>query len=247
MIGKRISSIREKVLVLHVKDGYEERARNIEKMLGDRKIPFKYVIDGDKEDITSEVLNCYFSGEMCAVNAATSCALKHLYAYEYIIRHHLPGALVLEDDMILYDRFISVFNECMEECKERNLSNILISFEDSSLHFVPRSQRIAGLHLYTGKRDRFTGCYYISYDCAVLIMKYVYKYKCDLPIDRFHTALITRANLPYYWCHPTIATQGSHTGLYPSSISEASSRKRSYRRLTWKLKLIYKKMLYWLR
>ena len=52
--------MQEKVLVLHVKKGYEERARHIEQMLHEKGIEFEYVTDGDKPDITAGgcKLNC---------------------------------------------------------------------------------------------------------------------------------------------------------------------------------------------
>ncbi|WP_153881082.1 hypothetical protein [Bacteroides uniformis] len=48
--------MQEKVLVLHVKKGYEERARHIEQMLHEKGIEFEYVTDGDKPDITADIL-----------------------------------------------------------------------------------------------------------------------------------------------------------------------------------------------
>lgn len=239
--------MQEKVLVLHVKVGYEERAKHIEHMLHDKQVSFEYITDGDQADITEEVLDRYFVGAMHNITAATSCALKHFYAYERILQNNWDGALILEDDMIFYNHFLKIFDQCMLECQDRKLSNILISFEDSSLHFVPRSKRRKNTHLYLAKRDRFAGCYYISKECAQLIMDHVATHKCDLPIDLLHKDLITKASLPYYWCHPTIATQGSHTGLYSSSISQKSAKKTNYRKYTWKAKLAYKKLLYWCR
>lgn len=248
MNDSTMNIINEKVLVLHVKKGYEDRAENIERMLKDKGISFEYILDGDIPDLTPEILNRYFKGERVSASAGTSCTMKHFYAYEYIIKHNLPGALILEDDMILYDNFIPIFNQCMEERQKRSMSNILISFEDSSFHFVPRSQRVKGLHLYKGPRDRFTGCYYISNECAKQIMDYVEKNKCDLVSDRLHNFLIAPPNsLQYYWCHPTIATQGTHNGLFPSSISQKSAQKQNYRKNIWKLKLFYKKLIYWFR
>ncbi|MBO5157467.1 MAG: glycosyltransferase family 25 protein [Prevotella sp.] len=240
-------SVQEKVLVLHVKTGYEDRAAHIENMLKEKGITFEYITDGDKTDLTPDILRQYFAGGMQAVTAPTSCAMKHFYAYEHIIQNNLTGALIMEDDMVLYDNFIPVFNKCMEERKHRGLSNILISFEDSNLRFVPRSQRIRGTHLYKGACDRFTGCYYISQECARQIMDYVSRNKSSLPIDGLHNTLMTNHGLQYYWCHPTIATQGTHTGLFQSSISKKSANRQNYRKHTWKLKLCYKKLLYWFR
>lgn len=235
------------VIVLHVKNGYDDRARHIEAMLGSRNIPFIYILDGDIPDLTNNKLVKYFTEGMRKPVASTSCTLKHIYAYEYIVSHGLDGALILEDDMILYKNFESIFQKCMQERKNRMLDSCLISFEDSNLQFVKGSARIKGQHLYVAERDRFAGCYYISAECACQILDYIRINKCDAPVDVFHSELISRINLPYYWSYPTIATQGSHCGLFASSISKKSARKRLYRKLTWVMKRIYKTILYRLR
>lgn len=236
------------VIVLHVKKGYEERGRHMESMLGARGIPFTYLLDGDIDDANfGEELDKYFTDEVKKRPPAASCALKHFYAYRYILGNKLPGALILEDDMLLYRRFEKIFGKCLRECEQRNITNCLISLEDSNLKFVRRSDRKKGRHLYPAKRDRFACAYYISAECARMILKYVEKHKCHLPIDIFHQELITSIGLPYYWCHPAIATQGSHCGLFPSSISERSAHRRLYRRVTWDIKRIYKHLVYFFR
>lgn len=233
-----------KILVLHVKKGYEERERFMRKVLGSAGLDFEFILDGDLDDLTPEVLDRYFTGEMKQVAPYTSCTMKHLLACEYVLNHRLPGALVLEDDMMLYKNFRKVFAECMEEMERDHIENPLINFEDSALRFVPGSQRRKGKHLYRATRDRFAGCYYLSYGAAEQIMNYVREHKCDQISDVFHKSLITRIGLPYYWCHPCIATQGTHNGLFPSSLNEQSARKQRYRANTWKLKLAYKKLIY---
>lgn len=232
------------LLVLHVRKGYEDREAHIRNQLNRRGLPFQFILDGDRDDLSPEVLDRYFTGQMHQPSAATSCAMKHLLACQYIIAHELEGAVVLEDDMILYKNFEKVFAECMEEIESRQLNNVLISFEDSSLNFVPGSQRRRGQHLYPARKDRFAGCIYYSRGAARMILDYVDAHRCDLPIDLLHRALIERIALPYYWCHPTIATQGTHTGLFASSISKKSARRQRYRMWTWHLKLFYKKLIY---
>jgi len=235
-------------MVLHVKQGYEERQRHMDRMMARKGLDFTYLLDGDIPDILPATLDKYFTGEiMHRKKAEASCALKHIYACEHIVQNRLPGALVLEDDMVLYDNFESIFNECMDEIEKRKLDAPLISFDDSILKFVPRSQRRKGLHLYPAPRDRYAGCLYYSYGAARLILEDIKKHKCDLPIDCYHTALIKRSGLAYYWCHPTIATQGTHCGLFASSISRISAKRKTYRSLTWKAKLHYKKFIYFLR
>lgn len=240
-------AITEKVLVLHVKQGYEERARHIEKMLAELHIPFEYILDGDINDITPEVLDKYFKDgkeNMHGNTAKTSCCYKHFLAYEYILKNNLKGVLILEDDCILDKKFPQVFNLCMKEFEKMPTKNILISFEDSRLRFIPRSQRIKGQYLYKGDKDRMTGAYYISRGAAEEIMNYVAKNKCERPIDLLHSLLIKEENFPYYWCQPTVASQGSFTGKFHSSIS---SKKEFCIWASWRFKLTYKRLLYFLR
>lgn len=238
--------IDEMILVLHVREGYEDRKEHIDKMMNHRGYTFEYILDGDICDLTDDILNKYFTGEMHQRSAATSCAMKHLLACKYIIEHNLHGALILEDDMVLYSNFELVFNESMKELRERNLHCALISFEDSCLIFVPRSERIRGQHLYAKHRDRFAGSLYYTREAAEFIISHATMEHCNLPIDLWHTALISKG-LGYYWCHPCIATQGTHTGLFASSINLKSAARQHYRQKTWRIKLFYKKMLYLLR
>ena len=76
------------------------------------------------------------------------------------------------------------------------------------------------------------------------VINYVSENKCSLPIDLMHSLLIKQNGFPYYWCQPTIATQGSFTGKFHSSLSV---REELGIKIFWKLKLAYKKFLYFLR
>lgn len=242
------SVFKEKVLVLHVKQGYEDRAEHIEKMMAELHIPFEYILDGDVSDFTPAILDKYFiindMVKMYNSLPQMSCAYKHFLGYERILENNWKGALILEDDIILRKDFITVFNNCMHEYEMMSVSDILISFEDSRLRFVPRSQRVRGKYLYKGSKDRMTGAYYISNGAARQIMDYVSEYKCDRPIDLLHSLLIKQEGFPYYWCQPTIATQGSFTGKFHSSLSV---KEKLGATVFWKFRLAYKKMLYFLR
>lgn len=232
------------VFVLHVKRGYEDREEHIRRMMEKMGIEFEFLLGGDVDDLTPEVLDRYFAGEMREAKPATSCAMKHLLACEQIVERGLEGALVIEDDMVLYENFCRVFDECVQEMRREGIREALISFEDSALRFVPRSRRRRGKHLYIAERDRFTGCLYVTHSTAQRILDYVAEHGCDAPIDLFHKLLIARIGLRYYWCHPCIATQGTHNGMFPSSINAKSARKQRYRAWTWQFKLAYKKLIY---
>lgn len=235
------------VFVLHVRVGYADRELCIYEMMRRRNISFTFVLDGDVSDLTDSVLDKYFVGCMHQRNATTSCAMKHIIACENIVDRNLDGALVLEDNVMLYDNFENVYEACMSELKSRNLERAIISFEDSALKFVPRSERKSGQYLYKKNSDRFAGALYYSYDAAKMIVDYVASYHCNLPIALLHTELTRMSMLNYYWCHPCIATQGFHACAFDTCTNMRSVKKFFCRGMTWKLKLYCKKFLCWLR
>ena len=235
----------KKVFVLHVKRGYEQRAAHIEQMLGEMRIPFDYILDGDIPDLTDEVLHRFFVGQMQARTAQASCTYKHILACQAILAQNLEGALVLEDDICLNRRhFIEIFNLSVEELKAETNEPAMISYEDTRLRFVPRSLRQKGKVIYLGDRDRMAGAYYLNRRAAELMLSYAQSHRLDLPCDLIYCRLLREGVLRYYWCHPTVASQGSHTGKFVSSLNFS---KGVFHPLAWQLKLAYRKLLYYLR
>lgn len=205
MKKKTIPSIKiEKVYVLHVKKGYEDRDLHIRKMLGNMNIPFQYILDGDMADLSTDVLSEYFRNDMLSITPATSCSMKHVLCYKHMIENQVQNALVLEDDIILSRDFVRKFNQSMDEIERINKGDkmpIMISYEDTRLRFIPRSQRIKGKCLYLGLCDRMTGAYYINLDAACTIMDYAKQYKMDLPIDLTHNQLLKEKKYTTIGCN----------------------------------------------
>lgn len=235
------------VIVIHVKNGYEDRERHIRKVLQPLGVEPVWILDGDRDDMDSATVDRWFSGSMNKIDGESSCALKHFLAYRYIVDNNLPGALIVEDDMVPSRRFAAGVKACVKEMYARHMEPGLLSMEDSSLQFVKGHERRRGQMVYEAARDRFTGCYYVPAQCAKLMLDYVAEHKCDMPIDRWHTSLITRAGLKYYWSHPTFASQGSHRGMFCSAVSSRRAGRRTYKRMMWGLKKAYKQLLYTLR
>lgn len=231
-----------KVFVLHIKHGYEYRAEHIQNMMSALRIPFEFILDGDIADLNEKILDAYFKTPMMHnFCARASCSYKHLLAYNQILKSGLDGALILEDDIILHHDFPEIFNKCMRELHLLKNDTAIISFEDSRLRFVPRSERVRGKYLYEGKKDRMAGAYYITKAAAKVIVDYVKSNKFDRPIDLLHAHLLDQNKITYYWCQPTVATQGSFSGKFGSSIS---TKKEYAASLVWLFKLNYKKLLY---
>lgn len=237
------------ILVIHVK-GQSDRKNFIEKQLAKTGMPCHFIEDGNISDLTPEILDRYFidNGKEDTIKRkcpAASCAYKHILALKYIIDNDMPGALIFEDDLKIKNCFVHIFNQSMEECRQKHSDEpFVINYEESSLLLVPKSQRKKGQILYKATRDRFAGCLYISRKAAEVMTEYIIKSKTEFTSDRFHNHLIEKGIISYYWCYPCIACQCSCDGSMPTMIP---TRPRPFKRLKWFYKKAYKHLLYSLR
>lgn len=230
------------IFVLHVRCGYEDRNIHIRSMMQRLRLPFEFMLDGDIPLLDDRKMRMFFPSEglFSVPSAAVSCSCKHLLAYRQILERGLDGAVILEDDIILSKNFETVLGKSLEELPSGEAA--IISFEDSRLRFVPGSMRCKGVVLYPGPHDRLAGAYYITSAAAKAILDYVYEHKLDEPIDIFHTTMLKKGLLKYYWTYPCVASQGSFSGLFASSLSPDRGKAA-----IWKLKRLYRRLLYRLR
>lgn len=232
----------DRVYVVHVKSGYEERGEHITRELSGRGIPFQFMLDGDIPDIRPSHLDTYFGGPMHAVFPAASCALKHFLIYEEIVARDIPLTLVLEDDAVLAPGFAAVFNESVAELRKLQGGSeraIIVSYENSTLRYVPQSRISERTRLYAADRGRCAGAYVLTREAAATILREAKTHKCSLPVDLYHNELIRQGLLQIFWCHPPIVEQGSHSGLFASAIDGKKSG--VLRKVSWGLQKFYKR------
>lgn len=234
-----------KVYIIHVK-GNNERKKYIEKQLKKIDFEYEYILEGNVEDLNKELLNKYFVGEMNKIQPKTSCAIKHLKAYQRIIADNISYGLVLEDDIKLFDNFNNLFKSSINEAKNKRLSNILISYEDSNLRYVKRSEKEKNKLLYSKEKGRLAGAYAIDKLAATNMINYIKKNKYDKPIDWFHIDCSKENIINIYWIDPPIARQGSLSGNFSSMLTEKRTNNLR-RKIDFNLQRIYKKILYFLR
>lgn len=235
------------VLVIHAKH-LTDRKVHMEKQLQSWPGHIEYILDYDKTELTDEVVKAYIQPgcELDNKSGATSCAIKHLLACQYIVDHQLEGALVLEDDIVLHPHFREDFEQTMVEYESNYAGDpVLISYEDSSLQFIPRSKRVKGQWLYEAPkgRVRFNGALYINQHAAQAICADVKQNKCDIAVDHYYMHLYGKGCLKFLWSEPCLATQGSFNGDFVTSMGQ----RRNFEGLRWRLKYVYKRLIYWFR
>jgi len=235
-----------KTFVIHP-DRLKERGEHIDRMMKRLGMDYEFVNEGHDEQHIQALLDQYMKNgreELHRRIPRALCTVSHFLAYEQIVAQELEGALVLEDDIDLSKDFVSRFEQSISEYREQYADrSIFISYEDSALRFVPRSQRERGRMLYPAKKGRMAGCYFINFKAAKAIVEQLKVERCDLAIDWYHNDLIDKGLLECLWCQPTIATQGTFSGAFHSSLVSDGR----FVRLRWLFKKNYKKLLYWLR
>jgi GR25 family glycosyltransferase involved in LPS biosynthesis len=230
-----------KTYIIHVSTAYE-REEHIKKQIAKQNLEGTFINFGDIKDLSNDIFEQYFEGGMKQAKPATSCAYKHLLAYEAMIQQQDALALILEDDIILHHNFASQIAQIAGEIKASQLQNILVSLEDSELRFVKGSQLRPNQYLYPNTTGRTAGAYLLDLKGAESIVHEARTQKCSLPIDWFHNLCVERNKLAIYWAHPTIATQGSLLGSIKSMIDNKPAH--LLRILSFRLQRWYKKILY---
>ena len=230
--------------VIHVTDAFE-REKHIKQQLLKVKLDAEFVLEGDKTDLTTQVLSTYFTGNRKNVTNSTSCVYKHILSYKRIVDNKIELALILEDDIIFYADFQNNLASIIDELKKEGLSNFIISLEDSLLQYINRSERLKNKMIYPKNYGRMAGAYLIDYEGAKGILEEIVDTKCHLPMDLYHNERVKAGALNIYWSQPTIAVQGSLKGSMATLIDNKTSG--FFRVISFAMQRVYKKMLYYLR
>ena len=236
----------EPVLVAHVKQGHESRRRSIERQLHELMMPFEFMLDGDIPDLTPAVMARWFAPTLEPA-AMQSCTCKHLLMYQRIVSEGWPGALILEDDIVLADSFVQVFHATLDELRSTDGSAIetaWVSYENSTLRMPRGSQLQKGVHLYPAHRTRCTGAYYVGRRVAQALLHLAETVKVNAGIDIWVDSMAQLApeEIRILWCHPTVAEQGSMNGLFDSM--DPRRRASLWRRVKWNANKFYKTVRY---
>lgn len=229
--------------VLHVKKGYEDREQSILQQFSELGIPFEWVLDHDVDDITPMILEKYkYHGTLKDVEI--SCSLKHICAWERIARGDSEGGFVFEDDVLLdIRRFKAGAQEALAEFHDQWNDCGYISLGNGCALYVPWTSIRKNKKLYRAEHVRAADSYWINRETARKKVAWVMENGFFLPADHLINQLAAELDIPILWLEPTIANQGSHTGLFQSGIQDLK-RGRFIDSIGWKVKIFRRKYLY---
>ncbi len=228
----------DQLYVIHVWNGFEERRKRLEADFRAHGLEWTYILEGDISDLNEEILSTWFSPPFNSPSAGSSCVYKHLRACIRLIESDLQRALIFEDDAILAENFNPIFNQSIREISHLpETSPLYISYENSGLDFIPASEQHEGQVLYERRAGRCAGAYLINRAFAERTLEYARNIKCSKAIDWVHNDLFaSQPDIKAYWSEPAIVEQGSHNGLYASTLESTPSgwfRQLSFRLQKW--------------
>jgi glycosyl transferase family 25 len=236
--------------IIHVKSA-KERYNHIIKQIANLSIQFDFVLEGDKEDLTTQIIADNFKDYLAVPCGAASCAYKHFSVLRDMIQNNIPYGLILEDDILLDKTFEKAVFKALEEIKERKIRKFYLSLEDSLLRFVKGSLRKQAQSVYKITRDEYgkdynttrcAGAYIIDLQGAKSVIKEIAENKCGLPADIFYEYCVANDIVDLYWLHPTIASQGSQSGSVNSLLADSRRGRisyflqKKYKQFLWRLR-----------
>jgi GR25 family glycosyltransferase involved in LPS biosynthesis len=136
-----------------------------------------------------------------------SLVLKHCWIIKDAFENKYDSVLILEDDAILEDDFISKFNRY----KDQLPTDWDICWVGSCCNL--HSKLVQDINVYRESTSRCTHTYMISMSCINKIIEYI-KFVDD-GADWYYNALIEKFNLNNYWFEPSLSSQNT---MYETTI-----------------------------
>lgn len=144
-----------------------------------------------------------------------SLLFKHYLALKKIVREKLEVTLLLEDDVLLTDNFVEIFNENLKQTP----SDWDYIFPGSGCQLrVSRSRIEKGkiAYLQSHPATKCTDSMIIKLDAARKMLKTYDSW--NLPADWEYNYQLHNHNMNVYWWEPPVFVQGSQNGIYKSAI-----------------------------
>ena len=215
---QRVTKQLDGIYVINVKAFHERRAF-MEAQLLKHDMTAEFILDGDADELTDEVINQYFVGDNLSANQM-SCALKHIMTLQRIVNRKQQQALVLEDDAIFSPKFNEGLHHALEESPRFNGPKVIFIGCGGNF-YTPKSLRKPGQHLYVGSRGRFTDSYIIDCDTAQKRLDWIVSNKVSLPIDNQFEKIDRELGISMLWLEEPVVEQGSKAGLFISAVEKA--------------------------
>ncbi|MGI6353587.1 MAG: glycosyltransferase family 25 protein [Lentisphaeria bacterium] len=209
-----------KVFVINL-DRDIERMKAAEDQLRRLHVEFERIsaVDGKELSIEEQKKSVNSFRWKCAVGrpftlGEIGCALSHIALYHRVVEEKLPLACVLEDDVILDERFPKVLSDLMNLFDEKKPQVFLLSNHSDSQgqlgdgyigYMTPANVYDTSLKRISG--DMFAEGYVVTYEGAKALLKM--NYPIITPCD-WWTRWVKLGAIELYHAFPTVCRQNKH-------------------------------------
>jgi glycosyl transferase family 25 len=169
------------IYVLNVKK-FTQRRDFMEKQLAKARLQAEFIFDWDADELTDEIIECYFTKHNELSAAQKSCALKHIIALQKVAENKSEFNLILEDDAVFAKEFSLGLQRALTQSEQFSGDKALYIGSGGNF-FTPKSQRKPGQYLYIGARGRFADSYIIDSATAKKRLDWIAAHKISEPID----------------------------------------------------------------
>lgn len=227
----------DKIYVLHVKKGYEEREVHMNALMKKHGLEFEYILDYDIPDLSEEIIARYYKKTHTLDAPNLSVGLKHISILKKIVDNSFQKTLVFEDDVFLDENFVNKLSQALEEVKDKK--GYVISLGNAANHYTKKELIVEGKYLYKNSKHRAADSYLLDYEAAKRRYEWFEDNKTDQTAGWMYNYIDKEMGIDIYWMTPTIVEQGSQNGLMESSIQ----KNKLFGRLRWLWRDFNKKYL----
>ena len=208
----------DKVFVLHVKKGYEDREKHMNAELQKFGIDFEYLLDYDIPDLSEDIINNYYNINHELDKPNLSIGMKHIEVLNKIVENGYSKTLVFEDDVFLDKSFHDIMKNVMNELQDIS-DGYVVSLGNAGNSYVAHNRLESGKFLYSSKKHRAADSYLLDFEAAKRRLKYLQEHKTVQPAGHMYNIIDNKVGNKIFWLSPTIVEQGSQNGLMRSSVS----------------------------
>lgn len=207
------------IYVLNVKK-FTDRRVFMEKQLAKENLAAEFIFAWDADELTDEIIECYFAKDNSLSAAQKSCALKHIVALEKIAQRNSEFNLILEDDALFSKDFSLGIERALAQSEQFSGAKVIFIGSGGNF-FTPKSQRKAGQYLYLGSRGRFADSYILDSKTAQKRLDWILEHKISEPMDNQFERIDKALGIQMLWLEEPVVEQGSKNGLFDSALEPA--------------------------
>lgn len=212
-----------KTFVVTTKDNHK-RQESINCQAKKFQLDIEYIWDFDADDIDVKKIEEKYESSLLPLRSI-SALMKHFEAHRRLLEQELDIALVVEDDVILFENFGKRIHKLVQALKDTNRPGLVFlggadnRIDHNFLAAAAHGEPLIKKPLSTAE------AYLIEPLGASKRLKWLEEaHRIKLPADHLLTAIDLELGIDQYWGESPLATQGSIIGKFPTTLDKSRGK-----------------------